>query len=148
MVVHLESQHHADNILQALTDSELDARIKITDAEKNIQCPECGIKYFSKRTMMRHYREKHEGVKYPCNQFEYQATQRSNLQIHILAKHEGVKYPCNQCYYQATRQGDLQRHIQSVHEAIKYPCNQCDYQATRENYLQRHIQSKHIRYIK
>ena len=45
------------------------------------------------------------------------------MKKHIQSKHEGIKYPCNQCDYQATKQGSLQTHIQSKHEGIKYPCN-------------------------
>ena len=40
--------------------------------------------------------------------------------------HEGIKYPCNQCEYKASEKGQLQIHIQSQHEGIKYPCDQCD----------------------
>ena len=29
---------------------------------------------------------------------------------------EGVKYACDQCDYQATQQGNLTRHIQNMHE--------------------------------
>ena len=67
----------------------------------------------------------------------------SNLQTHIQSKHEGIKYPCNQCDYQATQQSNLQTHIQCIHEGVKYPCNQCDYQATTQSNLQRHISTKH-----
>ena len=34
----------------------------------------------------------HEGVKYDCNQYEYNATQQSNLSQHQKEMHEGVKY--------------------------------------------------------
>ena len=62
---------------------------------------------------------------------------------HYRSIHEGIKYPCNHCDYQATQQTHLQKHIQSVHEGIRYPCNQCDYQATQQCHLQRHIAAKH-----
>ena len=29
-------------------------------------------------------------------------TQQVHLQMHIQSKHEGIKYPCSQCDYQAT----------------------------------------------
>ena len=62
---------------------------------------------------------KQEGIKYPCNQCDYKATQQSHLQQHIKSKHEGIKYPCILCDYQATQKGDLQRHIQSKHEQYR-----------------------------
>ena len=42
---------------------------------------------------------------------------------HYRSKHEDVKYPCIQVGYQDTEKGDLKKHIQSKHEVIKYPCN-------------------------
>ena len=90
-------------------------RNQISSDAKSTECPECGAKYFDKSTMLRHYREKHKGIKYPCDHCDYQATQQSNLQVHIQSKHEGIKYPCNQCDNQFTIQGNLQRHIRSCH---------------------------------
>ena len=52
----------------------------------------------------------HESVKYPCNQCEYKATQRSNLKTHKMSVHENVKYPCNQCEYKATTNSSLKTH--------------------------------------
>ena len=54
---------------------------------KSTECPECGATYFDRSTMMKHYRSKHEGVKYPCNHCDYQATQQSSRQTHIQSKH-------------------------------------------------------------
>ena len=70
------------------------------------------------------------------------------LKKHIKNIHlnDGIKYPCNQCDHQASSKGNLQRHIQSKHEGIKFPCNQCDYQATDRSNLQKHIQRKHQLY--
>ena len=64
-------------------------------------------KTFPGRSGLREHRQKHEGVKYGCDQCDYQATQRSDLNRHIQTVHEGVRYACVQCDYQATRQGNL-----------------------------------------
>jgi len=64
------------------------------------KCPECGIEYFNRGTMMKHYRSKHEGIKYPCNQCDYQATQQSNLLTHIAAKHSDIILKCELCDFQ------------------------------------------------
>ena len=53
-------------------------------------------------------------------------------------KDEGVKYACNQCDYQATYQDNLTTHIQSVHEGVKYTCDRCDYQANQKSNLTTH----------
>ena len=66
------------------------------------KCGECGAGYRWKKDLVRHIRNRHEGVRYSCNQCEYQATTQKTLKAHKEAVHEGVKYLCNQCEYQAT----------------------------------------------
>ena len=48
-----------------------------------------------------------KGVKYSCDQWDYQATQESNLIRHRQSKHDGVKYSCNQCDLEATQKRDM-----------------------------------------
>ena len=90
-------------------------RTQILNDNKSTQCPECGAEFTTNSSMVRHYRSKHEGVKYPCNQCDYQATHKHHLLTHIQSVHEGIKYPCNQCDYQATQQSNLQTHIKRKH---------------------------------
>ena len=90
-------------------------RSQISTDAKTTECPECGKVFARKQAMVTHYRSKHEGIKYSCNQCDYQATQQGNLQKHIQSVHEGIKYPCNHCDYQATKQGNLQTHIAAKH---------------------------------
>ena len=67
---------------------------------------------------IRHRRSVHAGIKYPCGQCEYQATEKGNLDKQRRSVHEGIKYPCGQCEYQATQKGKLEQHRRSVHEGI------------------------------
>ena len=50
--------------------------------------------------------------KFKCTECEKTYSDRKGLRQHNMSKHEGVKYACNQCDYQATRQDHLTRHIQ------------------------------------
>ena len=94
-------------------------------------------------TMHIQYKYKDKGVKYACNQCDYQAGYRSNLTTHIQSQHEGVKFACNQCDYQATTQRHLTTHIQSQHKGVKYACNQCDYHGSKDA-LRMHLKIKHV----
>ena len=38
---------------------------------------------------------------------------------HTKSQHEGVKYACNQCDYQAAERGNLKKHIKSQHNSVK-----------------------------
>ena len=106
-------------------------------------CPECGKEFSCRKTIVKHYKSKHEGIKYPCNQCDSQFTERGSLQIHIQSKHEGIKHSCNQCDHQATTQGNLQKHIHLKHEGFKYSCHQCDFETTQKTSLKTHIEYKH-----
>ena len=97
-------------------------QIQISSDAKSTECPECGKVFSYKHAMLKHYRSIHKGIKYPCNQCDYQATSQSHLKRHIQSKHECIKYSCNQCDYQALYQGNLQTHILSKHEGRKYLC--------------------------
>ena len=61
----------------------------------------------------------------------------------IKNKHKGVKYPCNQCENAFTSASSLRRHIENKHETVRHPCDQCDHAATTASKLKRHIESKH-----
>ena len=71
-------------------------------------------------------------IKYPCQQCEYQATQKVNLVQHRRSVHDRIKYPCE---YQATSKGHLDKHRRAVHVGIKYPCWQCQHEATSKRSL-------------
>ena len=57
---------------------------------------------------------------------------------HNKSIHEGVKYPCDECNFKATQKGHLLTHKKSVYEGVKFPCDQCFYKATRKNHLLTH----------
>ena len=59
----------------------------LSDAVNSTECPECGKVFSTKTNMGKHYRSKHEGIKYPCNQCDYQATRKDHLKTHIQSKH-------------------------------------------------------------
>ena len=90
-----------------------------------------------------HKKAKHEGIRYPCDQCEYSATQVGTLKKHKEAKHEGIRYPCDQCEYSATQMSALKTHKEAKHEGIRYPYDQCEYSAIDMGTLKTHKEAKH-----
>ena len=60
----------------------------------------------------------HKIVLSACSRCDY-TTQCGSLQTHSQIKHEGVKYPCNHYGYQANRKHLLLRHLKTQHELSK-----------------------------
>ena len=55
-----------------------------------------------------------------CDQCDYnKAKHQTGLTYHKQSKHEGVRYVCNQCEYEATKQGNLTIHKQNKDEGVK-----------------------------
>ena len=78
---------------------------------------------------------------YSCGECNFQTRHNSShLKYHIRSKHEGIRYPCDQCDYKATDKGNLMKHIKSIHEGIRYPCGQCTHKAISKGYLKMHIE--------
>ena len=53
--------------------------------------------------------------------------------------HKGVKFPCNQCDYQATNQSNLKVHVKSIHEGVKYACEYCSIEFSFRRALRKHV---------
>ena len=62
------------------------------------------------------------------------------LVINVTTKlqHEGISYPCDKCEYQATIPKDLKRHTQAKHDGVKYVCDKCDYTTAWEKEISTH----------
>ena len=153
---HIESKHEGIKRFpchlcdfRAVQEKNLKSHIKTRHLGIKIynptECPECGEMFTTKGAMTVHFKSIHQGVKYPCDLCDYQATQPSNLKAHIQKRHEGIRYPCDQCDYQAKTKTCLQRHIESQHEGVRYTCNQCDKQFTSQNTLRTHMLKHQIR---
>jgi len=137
---------HDNNVI---TTSEVFIPVKNEDIKVEVEkqrtymCEECD--YFTKerRSLWRHKKVNHEGVKYLCSSCNYKATRKSHLNLHITSVHLGMKLLCSQCDYQATQSSHLKRHEVSRHSE-SLDCNLCDYKATRRSHLNTHISSVHL----
>ena len=56
--------------------------------------------------------------KFQCQQCDKTYSDRSNLRQHNMSKHDGVKYACNQCDYQATTQKHKHTHTHTHTHSI------------------------------
>ena len=59
-----------------------------------------------------------DGKRYICRECGKHMSSIGTLNTHIRATHERIKYPCEQCEYQATSKGNLEQDRMSVHEGM------------------------------
>ena len=59
------------------------SQIIVQSTNGKFPCDQCEKHYNSKQMLKFHFQNKHKGVKYACNQCDYQGTQQNNLRIHI-----------------------------------------------------------------
>ena len=53
------------------------------------------IKLLRNQYLQRHLNSTHVGVRYPCDECDYKARQKTSLKIHKKSKHEAAKYTCD-----------------------------------------------------
>ena len=56
------------------------------------------------------------GIKYRCEECDYQANRKQGVDSHVKMKHMGIKFMCRECEYKAGTQQGLKMHKRSVHK--------------------------------
>ena len=62
----------------------------------------------------------YSGIRYPCSNCNYKATDPGHLKTHINAKHLGMRFYCTQCPDRPsfTQQTDLKKHTNAKHLGV------------------------------
>ena len=109
-----------------------------------IKCSKCDFRSKSERQAEEHNQTKHNGVKYTCNQCDYESEILKELKGHQNEKkHEGMKFQCHLCKYRATLQSNLKIHVQAMHECQTYNCDVCSFSASTPQTVVWHKKAKH-----
>ena len=90
---------------------------------------------------------RHETVKYLCDQCDYQANDISNLYEHKQIKHEGMGFACDQCNFIAKSFRQFRIHKISDHSVPALQCLDCGFIGKRRDNMKRHIET-HQEYLK
>ena len=59
-------------------------RTEVVSGDAKIQCQDCERTFSGRSGLWKHIKSEHEGVKYACNECDYQATTQSSLTVHII----------------------------------------------------------------
>ena len=54
-------------------------------------------------------------IHFPCNIYNYKATEYNSLTKHIDNIHTEMKYTCNHCKYKSINERDFTSHLQMIH---------------------------------
>ena len=69
--------------------------------------------------------------------------QRASIRKQKLSVHEGVKFICDQCEYEATRRSHVTEHKKAQPDGLTFDCDQCDNKSSWRRMLFGHVQSLH-----
>ena len=75
--------------LQPMMTNERASLTEVLAKEAKLKCKNCERVFNSKQNLSYHTKSQHKGVRYACNQCDYQGFTQSYLKIHIQSKHEG-----------------------------------------------------------
>ena len=124
------------------------------------QCNGCESKFHEKKNLQQHMRIRHGFKEYKCrshglrhkktihgnelfkcDQFEYTASDKSNLHRHIRSKHMEKNLKCDECNFVTDRKGALNRHVHAKH--ILKKCNECEYTTLSKHDMNKHKDKQH-----
>ena len=138
-----DSENYTENFKEQIDEAPQEGQRNVIDVKDTYESEPCQKTDVNRRGLLTHKQTDHQGVKYACDQCDFQTTQQGHLTVHKQSKHEAEKYACNRCDKKFTLQSSLIRHFKSQHQIVRYACNQCDYQAKLQCYLHQHIKLKH-----
>ena len=137
------------------------------------KCPECDNSYHPRWKLVRHYKLKHEGMRFMCDQCGQEFGKDSNLKRHLLDVHkytktvaassmkihdvedgqkkekhflfltEKPKSKCPVCEKEFGAKHKMVKHYKATHEGKKYCCDKCPAKFGRRENLSRHLKELH-----
>lgn len=113
-----------------------------TGQGKKFACSKCSLK-FPDKTQLKSHTETHldaaQRRKFQCNQCDYCAFQKGNLQRHILNKHTDTnRFACDKCLRKFSEPYALKKHLQA-HIVTPHMCTECTRRFTEISELTNHM---------
>lgn len=111
---------------------------------RNFMCQleDCNKSFTMRDTLIKHMKNIHQGVKFPCDRCPTVLSTRMSLRRHIESCHLKLKsFLCDHCNVAYSEQKSLNHHIQKVHLGIvekRIPCELCHLKFPNQWSLRRH----------
>ena len=140
-------------------DLRAEERKKTRSVVKLIQCALCPSIIEGCQNFTTHFKEKHDGNRFQCDQCDYRTNVWEDLRAHRLSQHnmvwgEGPLYICKikvkwqnggECGFKRQYMADFLNHLKVVHEAERsHECNVCGKTFKSVSTLNQHIKNSHL----
>ena len=105
------------------------------------KCPSCDFTHYFPGKVRRHYKQVHlkmRNLTRNCNQCEFIASYRDQLDTHIAHEHEGRVLRCDNCDFIGKNRHNLRNHVFSHHKEKVYNCDKCEYKCAEKSSLKKH----------
>ena len=110
-------------------------------------CSECDFNASYKGDLLRHSKSRHKGVVNQNDNTKNNFVRHSeSMHKERKSKTKGIKYSCDQCDFEAPEKSHISFHVKYIHEGLTYPCPlypSCEYRASLKNDLEKHMGSIH-----
>lgn len=93
--------------------------------EKNVECPQCGKRYYTLHDMRRHVSEYHRKTKFMCDQCEFHTSYIESFKRHMEVHTQAGAFKCDHCDFKTHNQYNLNNHITIHTGEKKFPCDFC-----------------------
>ena len=119
----------------------IDSNPSIKESDKDDPCDQCDYNSTDKSNLSKHKKAVHEGFRYPCNFCEYTSICRTGLKNHMSSKHEGNMHQCHLCGKQFSTPRSLNCHMRGFHAGMrmKVKCEFCEYHTTKNKNANRSL---------
>ena len=123
------------------SNSFIDSNPSIKESDKDDPCDQCDYNSTDKSNLSKHKKAVHEGFRYPCNFCEYTSICRTGLKNHMSSKHEGNMHQCHLCGKQFSTPRSLNCHMRGFHAGMRMKVKGefCEYHTTKNKNANRSL---------
>ena len=109
------------------------------------KCPECDNSYHPRWKLVRHYKLKHEGIRFMCDQCGQQFGKDTNLKRHLMDVHKYTKAAAASSMknHNLADGGKKEKHFLFLTEKPKSKCPVCDKEFAAKHQMVKHFKATH-----
>jgi len=107
-----------------------------------IVCKQCDYFSLTKRSLQRHIKTKHEGLRFNCHLCDFVSKAKRTLRSHTSFAHDGEVFRCKQCGHSSNSSEALKGHLKThdrKHDGEVFSFKECSHFSSSSKALKLHL---------